>query len=99
MKKTYVDVITLLEASGSHRLHVTAHYANGRYEWLPVDKIQYLQQLKAISNPESVEYPCWFEVEPDGEMFIHTKAENPIEVTHVEGDAVIDSKGNVWHAA
>ena len=79
MNKTYADVITLLEASGEHPLYVTAHYANGRYEWLPVDKAEYLRQLKLIDSPEMAEYPCWFEVERDGEMFIHTKAENPIE--------------------
>jgi len=79
MKKHYNDVITLLEASGTNRLHVVAHYSNGRHEWLPVDKAEYLRQLKMISSPEMVEYPCWFQVERDGEMFIHTKAENPFE--------------------
>jgi hypothetical protein len=79
MKKTYADVIILLKAFGNYRLSVTAHYANGRYEWLPVDKAEYLRQLELISNPDKVEYPCWFEIEPDGEMFIHTKAENPVE--------------------
>lgn len=77
MNRTYADVITLLKASGKNKLHVTAHYANGRHEWLPVDKKEYLRQLKLISSPETVKYPCWFEVESDGEMYIHTTWENP----------------------
>lgn len=79
MKKTYAVVITFLEASENHRLYVTAHYPTGRYEWLPVDKAEYLRQLKQISSPELHQYPCWFQLERDGEMFIHTKAENPFE--------------------
>jgi hypothetical protein len=79
MKKYYNDVIALLGASGNNRLYITAHYANGRYEWLPVDKAEYLRQLKMIDSPELIEYPCWFQVERDGEMYIHTKAENPFE--------------------
>lgn len=75
MKRSYADVIRLLQESGNNRLYVTAHYKNGRHEWLPVDKAEYLRQLLMISNPE-IDYPCYFEVERDGEMFIHTKGEN-----------------------
>jgi len=78
MYKTYADVITLLEASGNHPLYVTVFYPNGPYEWLPVDKTEYLRQLKLINSPE-VKYPCLIEVERDGEMFIHTQAENLAE--------------------
>ena len=75
MKQSYLDVIKLLEVSGDNRLYITAHYTNGRYEWLPVDKTEYLRQLKMIGNPE-IDYPCRFEVEKDGEMFIHTRWAN-----------------------
>lgn len=75
--KYYLDVIKILETSHSNRLSVAIFYKNGRYEWLPVDKTEYLRQLKLISSPETVEYPCWVEVEPDGEMFIHPRVENP----------------------
>jgi hypothetical protein len=72
----YSDVIVLLEKSGNARLYVTVHYVNGRYEWMPVDKAEYLRQLKMISNPSDVAYPCRFEVEKDDEMYIHSKWES-----------------------
>ena len=71
---TYLDVIRILE-SNTNRLYVAVFYPSGTHEWLPVDRTEYLRQLKGIGNPE-IPYPCLFEVEPDGEMFIHPRAVN-----------------------
>lgn len=71
---TYRDVIACLE-SYNGKLYVAVHYPTNTHEWLPVDKAEYLRQLKLISNPE-VPYPCLFEVEPDNEMYIHPRANN-----------------------
>jgi hypothetical protein len=73
--KTYADVINLLEAS-KEKVYVAVIYPSGRWEWLPVDKEEYLRQLKMISNAADVPYPCRFEIERSGEMFIHPKVEN-----------------------
>jgi len=76
MKLTYADVIYILEHCGNNRLYVPSFYANGRYEWLPVDRQHYLKQITGIHEPAKAEYPCWFEIESNGEMFIHSKVEN-----------------------
>ena len=73
--KTYKDVINLIEVC-SGQLYVAVIYATDRHEWLPVDKTEYLRQLRMIGNPEECPYPCYFEVDKDGEMFIHPKTEN-----------------------
>lgn len=81
---TYKDIINLLEES-KMGLFVPVFYHTGVYEWLPVDKQAYLRQLKLISNND-IPFPCLFEVESDGEMFIHPKMENNQKiVTFVEG--------------
>lgn len=76
MKKTYLDILTILRNSGDKGLYVAVIYENNRWEWLPVDKNKYIQLLDSMGNAREVPYPCYFEVEPDGEMFIHPKMEN-----------------------
>lgn len=73
---TYKDVIETLEKS-SEKLYVAVIYHTDCHEWLPVDKEEYIRQLSTISNPETIPYPCWLEIEPDGEMFIHPKHGKP----------------------
>ena len=58
-------------------LYAPVFYITGTYEWLPIDKIQFIRQLSLISNADKVEYPCYFEIESDGEMFIHPRMVNP----------------------
>lgn len=72
-RQTYSEVISLIENSGDKLIYVTAHYKT-HYDWLPVDKQQYLELLKLVDKPDLTKFPCWFEVGPDGEMYIHTKA-------------------------
>ena len=74
--KTYADVLKLLQESGDNRLSVAVIYKKGHFEWLPVDKAQYIYQLSLISNAADVLYPCWLETDPDGEMFIHSRVAN-----------------------
>jgi len=79
MKHTYADVIKMLEQDG--KLFVAVFYPNHtskspHYGWLPVDKAEYLRQLRLILDPAGVDFPCYFEVEPDGDMFIHPKMES-----------------------
>lgn len=71
---TYKDVLNVIEKS-SKRVYVAVFYHGGTYEWLPIDKQEYIRQLKMIANPEVCPFPCWFEIESDGEMFIHPKVE------------------------
>lgn len=56
-------------------LYAPVFYITGTYEWLPIDKIQFIHQLSLITNADKVEYPCYFEIESDGEMFIHPRIE------------------------
>jgi hypothetical protein len=76
--KTYSDVLILLKESGKSNLYVAVIYPTGSHEWLPVDKTEYIRQLALIEpqSAKSTPYPCWFEVEKDGEMYIHPKTEN-----------------------
>ena len=74
MKRSYLCVIRLLEKT-SGKLFVAVFYPSGTFEWLPVDKSEYLRQLKQIGNPE-IDYPCLFEVDSDEDCFIHPKVEN-----------------------
>lgn len=77
--KTYSDILTLLRNSGDHnKLHVAVIFSKGYYEWFPVDKVGYMQQL-ALIEPQAAKvtpFPCYLEVEEDGEMFIHPNVEN-----------------------
>ena len=68
--KTYGEVLEILKSNGD--LYVPVFYITGTYEWLKVDKDDYIDQ---ITNPyiSNTPYPCWIEVESDGEMFIHPK--------------------------
>jgi len=70
--KTYQDVIDQIEGSDC-RLSVAVSYTDGRIDWLPVDKVAYVRQLRLIDFPRKYDFPCWLEIEPDGEMFIHPK--------------------------
>jgi hypothetical protein len=73
--KTYQDVIDQIESSDC-RLHVAISYASGTIDWLPVDKVAYVHQLRLIDFPQNYKFPCWFEIEKDGDMYIHPKCEN-----------------------
>jgi len=76
--KTYSEVLSLIKESGESNLYVAVIYTNARHEWLPVDKAEYTRQLDMI-DPQSAKvtpYPCYFEIEKDGEMYIHPKVEN-----------------------
>ena len=71
---TYGQVLAELERS-TERLYVSVFYPTGTFEWLPVDKTEYIRQLKMMDlGSLLLPYPCYFEV--DGEMFIHSKGEN-----------------------
>ena len=72
---TYADVLRVVKES-SQNLYVAVIYVTGTVEWLPVDKVEYVKQLELIYVPDSARFPCYFEVESDGQMFIHPKAEN-----------------------
>ena len=76
--KFYADVLKLLLESGDNSLHVAVIYPTGKHEWLPVDKSEYIRQLSMINkqSASTTEYPCYFEVESDGSMYIHPKIEN-----------------------
>jgi hypothetical protein len=73
---TYGQVLETLRQS-TKPLYVAVIYAKGTHEWLPVDKTEYIRQLGLI-HPDSLSlpYPCYFEIESDGEMFIHPRTEN-----------------------
>ena len=73
--KTYKDIIDLLEKT-TELVYVSVYYPSGRYEWLPVDRIEYLRQLKMIDQPENYPFPCFVSVDSDLEVFIHSKQEN-----------------------
>lgn len=72
---TYADAIDLIDLA-SGKVYVAVHYPSGTYEWLPVDKTEYLRQLRMISNAADVPYPCLIERDRDGEVFIHPKVPN-----------------------
>ena len=67
-------MIKLLE-SNPNRVHIPVFYVTGDYEWIVIDRVAYLQQLKMIGNPE-IDFPCMVEIESDGEIFFHPKIEN-----------------------
>jgi hypothetical protein len=71
--KTYGEVLEILKANGD--LYVPVFYITGTYEWLKVDKDHYIHQ---ITNPYICDspFPCYIEVESDGEMFMHPKTPN-----------------------
>ena len=87
---TYFDIIRIIENSPIDKgLFVRVFYPTGSHEWLPVDKSEYLRQLKMITYPDSNPFPCLFEVENDGEMYIHPKVANPKSISeYKEGDKV-----------
>jgi len=78
MKLTYADVIELLEVSPEKFFFVPVFFGTGTMEWMPVDKNEYVRQLRLISKPETYDYPCMVEIEHDGELFLHPKAENKL---------------------
>ena len=73
--KSYKDLIDLLETSDKG-LFAPVFYITGRTEWLPVDKVEYLRQIKMFDKPETIPLPCYIEIESDGEVFIHPRQEN-----------------------
>ena len=74
--KTYSDMIALLE-SNPNQVFVPILYVNDRIEWFAIDRVEYLRQIKGISNPQ-FPFPCMIEIEPDGEIFFHPKVNNPV---------------------
>ena len=82
MKFTYADLIDLIEKGLNDNffsLHVAVFFGKGpneRHTWFPVDAKDYLFELKLIDDPSKYEYPCYVEVESDGNIFIHPRGEN-----------------------
>jgi hypothetical protein len=79
--KSYFDVLGEISKSSSEsRLSIAVFFTQvySRHEWLPVDKRQYIEYLSAI-EPQAAKatpYPCWFEIDNDGDMFIHPNVRN-----------------------
>ena len=74
--KTYQNVRDIIRNSPvNSKLYVVVFYKNERHDWLPVDKQVYLDDLQLINNIE-IPYPCFFEVDRDGDMYIHTRWKN-----------------------
>lgn len=80
---TYNDVIRHLNHSKG-RVSVAATYENGDYGWLPIDKAEYLRQLKMIGNPE-INFPCMIKFDGN-ETYIHPTGKN-----HGDGNLVSGS--------
>ena len=83
MTTTYAEVIRHLAWKDTTNVFVFVTYLNGRQEWLPVDKKEYLRQLRLITDP-NVEYPCRVELEADGEIYINPTAPSAI-IYHMAG--------------
>lgn len=74
---SYKKFIELLEKS-KEKIYVPVFYVSGTYEWLPIDKAEYLRILRQIANPDldTLPFPCKVEIESDGQIFLHPKMEN-----------------------
>ena len=72
--KTYLGLIKLIQACKGG-IYVAVHYVSGTYEWLPVDKTEYIRQLQMIGNPE-IPFPCMFDVDKDEDIYIRSHWEN-----------------------
>lgn len=73
--RTYTGMIKLLEACRG-MVYVAVHYhPKGTYEWLPVERTEYLRQLRMIGNPD-IPFPCYFDTDADENIYIHTRKEN-----------------------
>ena len=70
MPTTYAKVIRQLIWRDTTKIFVLVMYPTGTHEWLPVDKKEYLHQLRQITDPDA-EYPCRVELEPAGEVYIN----------------------------
>ncbi len=70
--KTYGDILEILESNGD--LYVPVFYVVGTMEWFKVDKEEYVRYIREVDL--DYPYPCYVEVESDGEIFIHPKIEN-----------------------
>jgi hypothetical protein len=70
--KTYGDILEILESNGD--LYIPTFYHTGRYEWFKVDKEHYMRDIRG--SDLDFPYPCYVEVENDGEIFLHPKIEN-----------------------
>ena len=79
---TYTKVIEQLEngIKNNKELFVAVVFSDNHTEWIPVDRLFYQGFLKNIKNPES-KYPCLFEVESDGHMYIHPDAESDLWIS------------------
>jgi hypothetical protein len=82
---TYADIIRIIEASKpTEGLFIPIFYGTGTHEWFPVNKAEYLNNLKGIHKPETVAFPCLFQIEGDGEMFLHPKSENGLDDARIK---------------
>jgi hypothetical protein len=72
-KLTYDSVLQLIKKNGN--VHVPVFYITGTMEWFRIDKSEYVRQLEGISNRSAVPFPCWVEIEKDGEVFLHPQVE------------------------
>lgn len=78
--KTYQDIIEIIENSEpSDRLSVAVFFS-GDLTWLPVDKEEYVRQIRMKDDPAKYNFPGWLQVENDGEMFIHPNVQ-PVDFT------------------
>ena len=71
--KTYGEVLEILKSNGD--LYVPVFYIGGTMEWLKVDKQHYINSIDPDPKYSNLShlYPCYIEVEQDGEMFMHPK--------------------------
>jgi hypothetical protein len=77
---TYADILKMVETNPQGLFVAIIYTKKGTHEWLPVDKKIFIHQLRLISHPEQNTYPCYFEVERDGEMFIHPQGESKLSI-------------------
>jgi len=72
--KTYRDVLNILKVNGN--VYVPIFYIKGTMEWFKIDKEKYIKDWSHSNVKLDMPYPCYVEVESDGEVFIHPKIEN-----------------------
>lgn len=72
--KTYRDVLNILKENGD--TYVPIFYVKGTMEWYKIDKEIYIRNWNDYNTNLDMPYPCYVEIEIDGEVFIHPKIEN-----------------------
>ena len=72
--KTYREVLNILEGNGD--TYIPIFYIKGTMEWYKIDKKDYIKNRTEDNTNLDMPYPCYVEVEQDGEVFIHPQIEN-----------------------